>query len=51
MISNVHIDITENIVNFTVINKNTVNVYLVQGGVEQKSITGLTVSINKIKYC
>lgn len=50
MVHNVLIDPTENLLTFTVINQNELNIYLILGGTELVNNTGLTVEINKIKY-
>ena len=50
MVHNVLIDPTENLVTFTVINQNVLNIYLLLGGTELVNNTGLTVEINRIKY-
>lgn len=50
MVLDVNIDPTENLVTFTLINQNEINVYLALGGTEMVNNTGLTVEIGKIKY-
>ena len=51
MLLNVGIDPSENLVNFTLINQNEINVYLMLGGEEAMNNTGLTVEISRAKYC
>jgi hypothetical protein len=50
MLLNVTVDPIENLVNFTLINQNEINVYLALGGTELINNTGLTVEVAKIKY-
>jgi hypothetical protein len=50
MLLNVSIDPIENLVNFSVINQNEINIYVALGGIELINNTGLTVEISKIKY-
>jgi hypothetical protein len=50
MLLNVTVDPIENLVNFTLINQNGINVYLALGGTELINNTGLTVEVTKIKY-
>lgn len=50
MVVDVAIDPSENLVTFTLINQNEINVYLVLGGTEMVNNTGLTVEITRPKY-
>jgi hypothetical protein len=50
MLLGVTIDPSENLLNFTLINQNDINVYLLLGGVEMINNTGLTVEISRVKY-
>jgi hypothetical protein len=50
MLLDVKIDPSENLVTFTIINQNRLNVYLLLGGSELVNNTGLTVEIGHVKY-